>query len=317
MFGPTERKTGTPSMDFVSNKKETEKPQANDSKTLYEKVKSSGVAQGVVFEPIPDYNKADCEEVWEGTSNCMVILGRDRDGSWGTGEGRKPKRGAASITFLTGRMTNNPNLSDDGASICISENSLVDRKYDLFTPSGDGEQTQTRSSIGMKADDVRMVGRRTLRLVTTSEPPYASSKALAAMGMTPAAGSNTGIEIIANNEIDTLQPMVLGKNLEATLRELVAVIEQLIQLQIAYYGAQNDLNMTLTDHMHFTGFYDNISLFSEPVTYQGIKTICNHLQDYAMGNLKFMKNQIGDLVKDRLTETGGSKYINSAYNKVN
>jgi hypothetical protein len=305
--------------DFISNKPPANKKhtQANSSKEDREKVLSSGLAQGITNEPKTKWNKAACEVVYPGNTNCEIVLGRDRDGSWSTGEGRSPKAGTSSITLLCGRIENNPNFGADAASICISENSLIDRKYDLMASSGGEQQIQTRSSIGMKADDVRMVGRRSLKIITTGEPTHASMKIHAEQGLTPSPSSNTGIDIIANNETDSLQPIVLGDNLVDALSYLAELLEQLIQLQVSYYSTQNDLNMTLIDHMHFTGFYDNISLFSEPVTFQGVKTMCNQLQDYALGLEGYLRDNLANFSKDYLSAMGGNKYINSRYNKVN
>tara|TARA_B100000073_G_scaffold342239_1_gene344997 strand:+ start:1133 stop:2059 length:927 start_codon:yes stop_codon:yes gene_type:complete len=291
--------------------------EANESKTRKEIIHSSGIAQGTIEEYIPDYNTAGCEDKWEGNSNCIVVLGRDRDGSWSTGEGRNPKQGTAAISLISGRKTNNPNFSEDAASICISESSFVDRKFDLVVPSAQQKQTSPRSSVGIKADDVRLIGRRTLRIATTGEPTYALQKTLG--DISPGASSATGIEIVANNDVDSLQPIVLGDNLVSALEHLVAIIEQLVQIQVAYYTQQNDLNMTMLDHMHYTGFYDNKSLFSDSLVFQGVKTISNHFQDYLNG-LVNMLGQYGPLAqfeKDYLKPTGADKYINSTYNKVN
>jgi len=306
-------------MTNISNRpKKSEKHlDAEASKSKKEKIHSSGIAQGILAEQISDFNKAGCEKKWEGHSNCIVVLGRDRDGSWSTGEGRNPKQGTAAISLIAGRKTNNPNFSGDGASICISENSFVDRKFDLIVPSEGQQQTVARSSIGIKADDIRLVGRRTLRITTTGEPTYAAQKFLS--DISPAASSSTGVEIVANNEIDSLQPMVLGDNLVEALEFLIKIVEQLIQLQIAFYSQQNDLNMTALDHMHYTGFYDNKSLFSDSLTLQGIKTIANHLQDYANGlaNMCGMYGPLAEFENTYLKPSGAEKYINSGYNKVN
>lgn len=294
-----------------------EHAEAESSKTKKEIIYSSGIAQGTIEENIPDFNTAGCEDKWEGNSNCIILLGRDRDGSWSTGEGRNPKQGTAAISLIAGRRNNNPNFSDDAASICISESSFVDRKFDLIVPSEGQKQSTPRSSIGIKADDVRLIGRRTLRIATTGEPTYILQKTLGEIS--PGPSSTTGVEIVANDDVDTLQPMVLGDNLTEALQNLVSIIEQVIQIQVAYYSQQNDLNMTLLDHMHYTGFYDNKSLFSDSLVFQGVKTISNHFQDYLNG-LVNMLGQYGPLSqfeKDYLKPTGANKYINSTYNKVN
>lgn len=193
------------------------------------KGKFTGVAQDKLPEPVPKFNRAPSETVHEGGNNTFIVLGRDRPGGLLTGYGGKGDTGAGSIDIVVGRggydirgenedgtqTVINPDFEKDAARIHISQKSDVDKNFDLARGSGNAE---AKSSVAVKADNVRMISREGIKLVTGVDDRNSQG------------GSSTaryGIDLIANNDDSDLQPIVKARNLVAALTEMRDEIDDL------------------------------------------------------------------------------------------
>ena len=174
------------SSDRIKLTDDVEKRSAN-LKAKLEKVKEkdkykySGLMGRKKIEPTPIFRQAECETVYSGQNNCQIVLGRDRPGPIGTGYGGMGASSAASIDMVvgrTGREARNVGDSDvtlvaendyksDSARIYISERTDIDVNFGI-TPGRIGN-APGRSGIGIKADNIRIIAREGIKLVTRTD----------------------------------------------------------------------------------------------------------------------------------------------------
>ena len=136
-------------------------------------VKSGHSAQGLnnesLAEPLPNYMPAECERVLDAGTNAQICIGRDRPSNLTSGYGGQGATSAGSIDLVVGRRPLNnetnvdPNFETDAARIHVSQTTDVDKNFNL--PEGSSGRADARSAIGIKADEVRIIGRRAIKLV--------------------------------------------------------------------------------------------------------------------------------------------------------
>tara|TARA_R110002020_G_scaffold475615_1_gene711351 strand:- start:312 stop:1235 length:924 start_codon:yes stop_codon:yes gene_type:complete len=186
-----------------------------------------------VEEKTPEFNKAPCEVKFQGNHNAFIILGRDRNSTWTSGNGGKGKLQCGMIDLVAGRgqlimehnkKNNNPPLEgiekvgpmfhSDAARIYISQKCDVDRYFGL-KPSG-GATDIGKSAVAMKADQLRIIGREKVRIYA-GRGNFAGFDA--SIGETNCKGERLKgqvIELQVGNQ--ELHPMVLGNKLTEYLK---------------------------------------------------------------------------------------------------
>ena len=179
----------------------------------HQELATSGIGNGVLNEPVVGFINADAEHVIEGANNSSIVLGRDRPGHLGSGYGGKGDAGAGSIDLVVGRQgksteKTHPDFKKDSARIHISQKTDIDDNFNIEVYDK-GVQS---SGVGIKADHVRMVGRKSIKIVTNTDTD---------------GETKNGVELIANNNPDTLQPLVKGENLEEAMNELVKRMDEI------------------------------------------------------------------------------------------
>jgi hypothetical protein len=151
------------------------------TKTMVEK----GV--GLMFcssfpECTPEFNAAPCETVVSGEYNSFVVLGRDRNSTWGSGNGGKGMLQCGMIDLVAGRgqliiadnKKNNkdilqgvsyvgPMFHSDAARVYITQKAEDIDQYFGLKPSG-GPHAINKSAVAAKADQVRLIGREKVRI---------------------------------------------------------------------------------------------------------------------------------------------------------
>jgi hypothetical protein len=142
---------------------------------------------GTVFcssfkEEVPKFDKAPCETILPGSHNSFVILGRDRNASWASGNGGKGMIQCGMIDLVAGRgqliIADNekndkdpldrvefvgPMFHSDAARIYITQKAEDIDQYFGLKPSG-GPHAINKSAVAAKADQVRLIGREKVRI---------------------------------------------------------------------------------------------------------------------------------------------------------
>lgn len=229
---------------------------------LLESDKSKGKNNRKMREKQPEYLAAPCEKVISGENNTHIVLGRDRPGKlkefggygskghtrsgaidiivglqgWNPAEGGRTKKngnweaGSADKNFGIFDDANNPG---DAARIYLSQRADIDSYFNIC--DGFMGKSFSNSAIAMKADDIRILARKGIKIVTQKNSPGANS-------LGGEIGSTYGIELIAGNmdghhglegllsfgnpdlfvkrQTSYLQPIPKGDNLQEYLERL-------------------------------------------------------------------------------------------------
>jgi|14BtaG_2_1085337.scaffolds.fasta_scaffold00021_38 hypothetical protein len=207
-------------------------------------------------EQVPRFNQRPSEKVIS-KGNSWIVLGRDRPSTKESGYGGSGDSRASSIDLVVGRQGTNPSddtvidpnfgalslnrQSGDAARIHISQRTDVDANFGLR--EGKRGMSVGKSAIALKADDVRVIAREGIKLVT------GGSKVVDSKGNK----SNIihGIELIAGNldltdqtGRDYIQPLVKGTNLKDFLFSLTeqvnnlnSLIQRILEIQVKVNNA--------------------------------------------------------------------------------
>lgn len=204
-------------------------------------------------EPFPLRIAADCEKVISGDNNAQIVLGRDRPTTRLSGFGGQGHTQCGMIDLSVGiasktpqdvsaedgsRVMANPDFQNDAARIYMSQKANIDEYMEL--PDGNVGRSQNRSAIGMIADDLRLVARQGIKIISTCGHPYNSQG-----GRIDAV---YGIDLIAGPH--DLQPMVKGGNLVECLASVLKRVDQLAGILNTFVLYQMNYNNVIAGHVH-------------------------------------------------------------------
>ena len=135
-----------------------------------------------VDERIPEFDKAPCEKVVQGNHNAFVVLGRDRNANFASGNGGKGLTQCGMIDLVAGRgqliIAQNdkenkdpldrvsfvgPMFHSDAARIYITQKAEDIDQYFGLKPSR-GPTSKMKSAIAAKADQIRVIGREKVKI---------------------------------------------------------------------------------------------------------------------------------------------------------
>lgn len=212
-------------------------------------IEGSGLNSKILVEDYRNFIKAPCEDVWS-NADSYIVLGRDRpSGTLASdmGYGGKGVHGAHMIDLVVGRHATyrglnpdralaiaeyddkgnvvrnigaDPDFTNDAARIYISQKCDIDDYFELDSPPAVGHKARGFSGIGLMADEVRVVARHGVRLVTASGNVNSQGALNAKKGY--------GTALVHGNSTEgpyKLQPMVLGNNLEDLLKKMIDIID--------------------------------------------------------------------------------------------
>ena len=228
--------------------------------------KNQGIANKNLREPQPTYEKAPSEKIEKGKNNSFIIQGRDRPGNLYSGYGGRGATQAARIDLIAGLGSSyrsndgsygppnkdriiNPNFAMDAARVYISQKADIDRYMGLAevpmqAPAG-------RSTIGLKADTIRIHSRQDIKIVTGRalyEGLGSDGERLSNGGINQTvgtisliAGNHTGKEERSELDIlrpfkrtedsrNKLQPIPKGENLSECIEDIVKALQELSTL---------------------------------------------------------------------------------------
>lgn len=293
--------------------------------------KVSGYGGTPIYEQEYPYYELPNETVIKGMNDCYIVLGRDRPSGITSGYGGIGYPRASSIDIVTGRSSDlfesenliteqsgfwlNPNFSSDAARIHISQKTDIDDNFSLpETIHGKGIGN---SGIGIKADNIRIISRESIKLVSSVSRTDSNNLSI----------KGSGIELIALDpainledfnisvEPPIMQPIPKGNNLEDAIEEILNLFDVVTGLLLKYVELQTDLNHYFASHTHLETFFGN----------QGIPSIDvqSPLYQNNMEVLKSVNFAILDFKKElanyysTFISSNSKKYINSSYHYLN
>jgi hypothetical protein len=280
-------------------------------------ITGKGLNSTPMSEPIPQYSpRASDKAISHG--NAWAILGKDSPSNKGSGYGGQGATGASAIDLVVGRgplesgIAVDPNFSTDAARIHISQTTDVDKNFGLA--EGSVGSPKGRSAIGIKADEVRIVGRHGIKIITEGR----GSKLSKQKDPNEKQMSTVGIDLIAGNDSESLEPIPLGDTLVLCLDDLVDLLGDLSSIVSGNSTAIKELNNTFGKHTHTvpigplqiptTSTMDGAIASQFIAQYLSIRAI-NPMDDHRTKNLPNFK-------KDNLKSVG-DQYILSRYNNTN
>jgi hypothetical protein len=305
-----------------------------------------GIANKPILEPIPSYERVGSEVVVpKGVNNSFIILGRDRHRDPSTGYGGRGATQASRIDLIAGMASSyrhndntygppceentlvSPNFAIDAARIYISQKSDIDQYMGLAeTPA---QNSIGKSSIGLKADEIRIHSRRDVKIVT-GRGNFGGlgrhGERLSGGGKNESVGT---ISFIAGNNIKDkrvrdfdfakplrlvkstvkgLQPIPRGDNLGECLEDIMIAMEELSSMVGDSINLIQQMDLALAVHVHplappIAGPGGSYTITSPVVQAKA----ASHLLSRNVFNKK-----LGILKKNYLKITGG-RYINSKF----
>lgn len=285
---------------------------------------AAGVFCEAMREGVPNYIEGGCEKVINGANNNWIVLGRDRPGSRASGYGGKGHTHAGSVDIVVGRLGRDagerypkghpmedkrmlcePDFMKDSARIHMSMKTDVDDNFNLV--AGSMPRSKTKSAIGIKADAVRVIGREGIKLVTRTDPKNSQG------AKSP---SVYGIDLIAGNDDEGLEPMVKGKKMVAAMQQLVNHVDKLNGIVDSLLMIQMQFNAALTTHFHQSPLFGLPTSPSIPLIPLGISTMINHMTQTKV-SLVMNKINLQTFKANYITSGHSDDWICSRYNNVN
>jgi len=341
----TPNKTGLPAKKSKINKKARDlSGLRQERRTKYESLtekqkaekKVSGVFGNKRIQAMVKREKTASEST-EGVlrgpdNNAFIIIGNDRVCKPHTGYGGKGHTQCDAIDLVAGlgghspkevdssqkEITTNPNFFLDSARIYISQKTDVDKNFGIGEfgraeknnqdDKDDGETGKygAKSAVVAKADNLRFIGRESIRLVTGTDSQNSQGGDVLA---------KSGIEIIAMNDTKTLQPMVLGDNLINLLNMILDQISAVAKIGHGAAKYQMKMNQSTQTHTHLSPFFALPTLPSQQTIAGGVKCDIEIASKTELSTLKQLTNVQG--IKHNYLTESGDKFILSRLNKVN
>jgi hypothetical protein len=201
--------------------------------------------------------------------NSAIVFGNDK-GHAGLYGPYNAMQGSFAIDIVAGRLSSlrgkipdqteveTPHYSSDAARIYISQRTDIDKNFGLA--DGNIGSEENKSGIGIKADGVRIIGRRGIKIVTgrMKGQDEKDSKGRAIPIAAPIeliAGNNTGdrevnVSINANGDtgsetIKALQPLLRGDNTVDAFKEISEILGRLMGALLNLTLLQTTFNSTI------------------------------------------------------------------------
>jgi hypothetical protein len=291
--------------------------------------RNPALTAGVVFsmddpEHTPAWNRCEGEQLLGQYKNSWIVLGHDRFASCHSGYGGRGSHRASSIDLVAGRAsytTDKPdkdilydtNFKTDAARVYISQRADIDRYFNLDIAANGNSNSIGRSCVGIKADAVRIVGREGIKFVTRTESKNSLRGKIEKV---------PGIELIAGNDPDDLQPMVKADNLARGLQKLADLIAQIVWDIKLTHIAIKEVNRAVGQHIHVVPTAIGPSVSSIGLSPYGgplpvASTMANTIIKFSGNDLSAVSKRLGIGWKTTYTRPMGQYYLGSHFNKVN
>lgn len=284
-----------------------------------EKQSYRGVAGNAMVEPVPKYNSTPSERVYKNDNNAWIVLGRDRPANRFSGYSGKGATGAGSVDIVAGRASIeprdtdedgnelyvDPNFKTDAARLHLSQKTDIDDNFDLV--DGNVGNSVGKSGLGAKADSVRIVGREGIKLVTGTDSVNSQGGSV---------GTIKGIDLIAGNSDNDLQPLVKGDNLTDAIERIIEHQKSLTGMFETFLTAQMAFNSAVASHGHPVVTSPTFQAVTSPVlSSAGIASTTSELVNSFLSSPSHRINL--ESFKLNYCNPIGKKYINSRHNNTN
>lgn len=272
-----------------------------------------GIANQKMIEPVPEHHRAGSEIIYSGDNNSIIVLGRDRPSSLMSGYGGRGHSQAGSIDLVVGRgapyifesdelgnkLFRDPDFRTDAARIHISQKTDIDDNFGLT--DGKTGNAKTRSGIGIKADNVRIIGRESIKLVTKTESLNSQGGQITTF---------KGIDLIAGNDDSDLQAIPKGENLAQALSKLTDHVAQLTNIMETILTTQMKMNNVLMTHTHLAPGTPSVEALAGGII-SNIETVSKTIMRLPLHRMNLEAYKINYL------SPVGRYYINSRFNHTN
>lgn len=311
--------------------------------------KNQGIANKNLREAQPTYEKASSEKIEKGKNNSFIIQGRDRPGNLYSGYGGRGATHAGRIDLIVGIGSSyrhkggtygppnkdtivNPNFAMDAARVYISQKADIDRYMGLAevpmqAPAG-------RSTIGLKADTIRIHSRQDIKIVTGRaryEGLGRDGERLSNGGVNETvgtisliAGNHTGkekrqyLDILrpfgrTDDSRNKLQPIPKGENLSECIEDIVKAIEELSALVGGNTAMIGKMNTHLINPLNHNATAPGAPTTFTLGTYVTVAAPFVALQLGKAIGARQLSNKNLAMIKFNYLSKYGSDYINSRY----
>jgi hypothetical protein len=289
-----------------------------------------------LVEVVPQRNNLTTEKVISGQNNSFIVLGRDRVSSpLGNNYCAKGTPGSGMIDLVAGMSSQdpqeaistpegiedvltNPDAFQDASRVYIAQRTDCDTTFGVA--DGQYGNAVNGSAVVTKADHVRIIGRKSIKIVTRTDPTASTSKkekqADGTIKATPEDIKATwGIDLIAGNDDEGLQAMVKGENLVEFLIEVLNKVDNLTGILTTFIQLQMQYNRAIAQHTHITPFFGKPTEISFPLQRSFNSMSLKVNKDVTKSNMGQKYNLRTAQVK--YLTPAGSGWILSRYNKTN
>jgi hypothetical protein len=245
-------------------------------------------------------------------------LGNDRVSSKASGKGGQGYTQCSKIDLIAGLNSpekpnmkkTNPNFFLDAARVYISQKTDVDRNFGLARGTEVGS-SNNHSAVAMKADHIRLIGRNHIKIVTGA----ARSKSAEADSRGDEIVTAGKIDLIAGNsnepnyvlgagigplQVNALQPLVKGDNLELMLNEIIALMSDIQKQTFANKKALLELMTNYVSHVHIQSFPTGLPTLPSPMVWGLSSTITDCFTDLPESFV--IESNLASLTENYLTD---------------
>ena len=278
---------------------------------------NSGKFNTTVVEAVPNYNITNAETVQKGKHNAFIIMGRDRPRDIESGYGGIGVTQCGTIDIVAGLggalatevneegetvyTDKSPEL--DSARIYLSQRTDVD--YNFGLPDGRVGKSIGKSAAAIKADAVRLVARDGIKLVTGTDTYDGQGVRI---------DIQEGIDLIAGNNDEGLQPLVKGHNLQIALREIIDLIADINGVTTTLATMYFNLLNALVFHTHIAIAPGSPTTPSPDFAVTAVSQYSQLVKMFF--DLGIHQKNVVSTKMNYTYETGGG-YINSLFNHTN
>ena len=246
----------------------------------------TGFNNNFIVEPFCRPRMSNSHTLFQGKNNSYIRFQRDQDASRASGAGGRGFTQAGAIDIVAGLNSANATVNDkrdsnpfnDASRIYLTQKGKINHYFGVAKGSSIGQERWS-AGIAIKSDNVNIIGRNHIKLVTSrarinSKEKNAQGGLLDGSGKIDLiAGNFSGKETVESFEIfgfkipirkkKVLQPIPKGENLKDLLNEILNKLSDIQGFTLDNRRAILEVATNYTTHAH-PGFAGNIPVVTTP-----------------------------------------------------